>query len=162
MDTSSVAAQDVSTTITLLQVLGAICFGAIVGWYVYYINRYRQGGVEFSDLVTVIGIIGGGAVLALFEPETDLFGAYGIGLALGFFGYFLVLLTLVRITPHFNVDWFLDGRRMRPKEPYFIPEGSRGTSSAMGNNQSSPGSGAATQHQSGGADRPPRPPQETE
>jgi hypothetical protein len=94
-----------------IQIAGAICFGTLIGWYVYYINRYRKGDVQLSDLVTVIGTIGGGAVLALFKAGTDLFGGYGIGLAIGFFGYFIVLIFLVGISKNFDVDWFLDGRR---------------------------------------------------
>ncbi len=94
-----------------IQIAGAICFGALIGWYVYYINRYRKSDVQLSDIVTLIGAIGGGAVLALFKAGTDLFGGYGIGLAIGFFGYFIVLIFLVGISKNFDVDWFLDGRR---------------------------------------------------
>lgn len=105
-----------------IQLFGAACFGAIIGWYVYYINRWRKGDVQFSDLVTVVGIIGGGAVLGLFgnpsaedqKAATDMFGAYGIGLAVGFFGYFLVLAGMVSKTTNFTVDWFLDGRCKKP------------------------------------------------
>ena len=75
MDTSQIAAT--------IQLLGAGAFGAIIGWYVYYINRYRRGDVQFSDLVTVIGVLGGGTILAIFNAQTALFGAYGIGLAIG-------------------------------------------------------------------------------
>lgn len=132
MNTSIIQAQEAANATPWLQILGAVCFGIIVGWYVYYINRYRQGGVQFSDLVTVIGIVGGGAILALFQPETDLFGAYGIGLAVGFFGYFLALLILVRISSHFDADWFLDGRRIWPVDGYAIPEGTRLTTTSMG------------------------------
>jgi hypothetical protein len=104
-----------------IQLLGAGGFGLIIGWYVYYINRYRKADVQLSDLVTLIGILGGGAVLALFPQRTDLFGAYGIGLALGFFGYFLVLVALVNTSRNFSADWFLDGRRRRPVDPEFVP-----------------------------------------
>lgn len=104
-----------------IQMIGAGCFGAIIGWYVYYINRYRKGDVQISDLVTVIGVIGGAGILALFKPESDLFGAYGIGLAAGFFGYFLVLVTLVARSTNFDRDWFLDGRRKKPTGDYVIP-----------------------------------------
>jgi hypothetical protein len=99
---------------TTIQLLGAGGFGTIIGWLVYFINRYRRGDVQFSDLTTVIGILGGGAVLALFPAQTDLFGAYGIGLFIGFFSYFLFLMLWVRISPNFTVDWFLDGRSKRP------------------------------------------------
>ena len=118
-------------TATPIQLLGAGGFGMLIGWYVYYINRYRKGDVQFSDLSTVIGILGGGAVLTLFPAKTDLFGAYGIGLALGFFGYFAFLMLWVRISKNFNVDWFLDGRRRAPKGGWMIPEGLRDTVTAM-------------------------------
>lgn len=112
---------DQSTTASLVQLLGAGGFGALIGWYVYYINRYRKGDVQFSDLVTLVGILGGGSVLALFPQRSDLFGAYGIGLFTGFFGYFAVLFLLVRASTNFTIDWFLDGRRTRPTEPVFVP-----------------------------------------
>lgn len=118
-------------TATPMQLAGACGFGMLIGWYVYYINRYRKGDVQFSDLSTVIGILGGGAVLALFPAKTDLFGAYGVGLAIGFFGYFIFLMVWVRISKNFNVDWFLDGRRRQPKGDWFIPEGLRATVTAM-------------------------------
>ena len=45
--------------------------------------------MQLSHLVGLIGVIGGGAVLVLFPDSSDLFGAYGIGLAVGFFYSFL-------------------------------------------------------------------------
>ena len=95
---------------TLLQKMGAGAFGAVVGWYVYYINRYRKDDVQLSDIVTLIGAVGGAAILALFPAKTDLFGAYGIGLAAGFFMYFFILVVLVTKAPGFTSAWFLDGR----------------------------------------------------
>jgi hypothetical protein len=108
---------------TLLQILGAGGFGLVMGWYVYYINRYRKTTVQLSDLVTLISALGGAGILALFPARTDLFGAYGIGICLGFFSYFAVLLMLVRMSKNFDIDWFLDGRRKRAIEPYFVPPG---------------------------------------
>lgn len=128
-----------SESASLVQLLGAGGFGAIIGWYVYYINRYRKGDVQFSDLVTLIGILGGGSVLALFPARSDLFGAYGIGLFVGFFGYFLLLANWVRLSPNFTVEWFLDGRRRKPGEGFEIPEGMRQTVSAMGDDQEQEG-----------------------
>jgi hypothetical protein len=115
-----------------IQLLGAGGFGAMIGWYVYYVNRYRTGDVQLSDITTVMGVIGGGAVLALFPARTDLFGAYGIGLFVGFFSYFITLLILVALSSNFNLDWFLDGRRMDPKPPYSVPQSARQPSTAMG------------------------------
>jgi hypothetical protein len=114
-----------------IQLVGAGAFGLLIGWYVYYINRYRSGDVQFSDLVTLVGVVGGAAVLALFPAQTALFGAYGIGLAIGFFSYFIVLNILVAISPNFNVDWFLDGRRIKPTDPWVVPGDIRATHGAM-------------------------------
>jgi hypothetical protein len=97
-------------TASALQLVGAGCFGLLVGWYVYYVNRHRRGDVQLTDVGSLIGVIGGGAVLTLFPEQTDLFGAYGIGLAIGFFGYFGFLLWL-RSKAGFPWAWFLDGRR---------------------------------------------------
>ncbi len=124
-----------------LQLGGAFAFGYLIGWYVYYVNRYRTGDVQISDITTVLGVIGGGAVLALFDAKTDLFGAYGIGLATGFFSYFLVLIVLVGVSKNFDADWFLDGRRVRPLEPYYIPEGTRPTITPMSHGEDARGYG---------------------
>jgi hypothetical protein len=67
----------------------------------------------------------------LFEAQTDLFGAYGIGLFAGFFGYFLFLTLWVRFSKNFTVDWFLDGRRKKPTGGFEIPSEIRQTTSAM-------------------------------
>ncbi len=116
-------AVDTSHPASTIQMLGAGGFGALIGWYVYYINRYRRGEVQLSDLVTLIGAVGGSAVLGLFPEGSDLFGAYGIGLFTGFFSYLLVLVVLVRRSKNFDSDWFLDGRRKKPVDPYDIPGG---------------------------------------
>ncbi len=116
---------------SLIQLLGAGGFGALIGWYLYYINRYRKADVQLSDLVTLVGVLGGGAILSLFPARTDLFGAYGIGLFAGFFSYFLVLTVLVARSPNFDVDWFLDGRRKRPQDPYYIPAETMPTVAAL-------------------------------
>jgi len=107
---------------SIIQLLGAWGFGALIGWYVYYINRYRKGDLQLSDLVTLVGVLGGGTILTLFPASTDLFGAYGLGLFIGFFSYFIILIILVRRSENFNMEWFLDGRRKMPKEPWVIPE----------------------------------------
>lgn len=123
-----------------LALFGAGCFGAIVGWYVYYINRYRKAEVSFNDLVTVLGIIGGAAVQKLFSfgegpaAGSAMFGAYGVGLAVGFFGYFVVLVVLVGVSKNFDADWFLDGRRKDPVKGTSIPDHAAQTGHSMGGN----------------------------
>lgn len=79
--------------------LGALAFGLVVGWITYRTLRRRTDAVALSDIATVIGAVGGAAVTALFDND-DLFGAYSIGLFVGFFGYLIVAVTLLR-----DVDW---------------------------------------------------------
>ena len=76
-------------------------------------------------------MLGGGAVLAIFPEKTDLFGAYGIGLFLGFFTYYIALLIMVRVSPNFAVDWFLSGRRKIIGEDEIIPAGTAETVTPM-------------------------------
>jgi len=118
-----------------LQIAGAFGFGLLIGWYVYYINRYRKSDVQLNDIVTLIGVLGGGAVLVIFPAKSDLFGAYGIGLAVGYFSYFFVLIILVSKSNDFTSDWFLDGRRKRPAEPFYIPGDDAQHPMAMDNGQ---------------------------
>lgn len=73
--------------------LGAIFFGLIVGWIAYRILRLRAGISWLSDLIALLGIIGGAAALAFFRSDV-LFGWYAIGLVIGFFAYFAVGLIL--------------------------------------------------------------------
>jgi hypothetical protein len=77
-------------------------------------------------------VIGGGAVTALFgDGGSALFGAYGIGLAFGFFAYFAVLvLMVVRSDGVFTWTWFLDGRRKALKDDE-TTDGTRGSGTAM-------------------------------
>jgi kumamolisin len=105
----------------MIQFAGAVCFGIVIGWFVYYINRYRKSDLQISDITTVVGILGTGAV-TLFSNST-VFAGFAIGLFVGFFAYFAMLIVLVARSENFDLDWFLDGRRRRPVEPYYIPDG---------------------------------------
>ncbi|SEG91513.1 hypothetical protein SAMN05444920_107284 [Nonomuraea solani] len=76
-----------------MAVLGAICFGLVIGWITYGTLRRRQAATGLSELSAVLAAVGGGWVTALLgSPEA--FGGYAVGLAAGFFGY-LVLVTLM-------------------------------------------------------------------
>jgi hypothetical protein len=120
------------TTRSIIQLIGAFAFGVIIGWRLYFTDRYRTAAIDFGDISTVISIIGGGAILALFQSGTDLFGAYGIGLAIGFFSYHMRLASLVRRSPNFDDDFFLDGRRKKVAPDEFIPDYVRPSPTAMG------------------------------
>jgi hypothetical protein len=69
--------------------LGAFCFGLVIGWITYRTVR-RTKTTGLSDIASVIGAVGGAAVVSLFPQETDAFNAYCIGLAIGFFAYLIV------------------------------------------------------------------------
>ncbi|HJT15613.1 MAG TPA: hypothetical protein VJ790_23525 [Dongiaceae bacterium] len=107
--------------------MGAMSFGLVIGWFLYLINRYRKGDVQFGDITTVVGAVGGAAVTRLFSEGGELFGAYGLGLAIGFFSYFIILLLMVAGSKNFNVDFFLDGRRRQLAKDEMIPADWRST-----------------------------------
>lgn len=65
---------------------GALCFGIAIGWITYRTLRRKEGAVALSDIATVIGAVGGGAVSAIVDGK-QMFGFYSIGLAIGFFAY---------------------------------------------------------------------------
>ena len=90
--------------------MGAFCFGLVIGWNIYYINRHRTDKVGVRDLTSLLGAVGGAATLALFPSEGQLFGWYSIGLAGGFFSYLAVMLVMVKRSKVFGIEFLLDGR----------------------------------------------------
>jgi uncharacterized membrane protein YeaQ/YmgE (transglycosylase-associated protein family) len=86
-----------------VDLIGALCFGIIVGWITYRTLRRQGETVALSNIATVIGAIGGGAVTALFKSP-ELFGYYSIGLFFGFFGYLVLGNTLLK-----DSGWLGDG-----------------------------------------------------
>ena len=74
---------------------GALCFGLVIGWVTYRTLRRRSDASALSDISAVIAAVGGAAVTALFKSGS-LFGAYCIGLAIGFFAYLILSLILYR------------------------------------------------------------------
>jgi hypothetical protein len=69
-----------------LSMIGGACFGIVVGWISYRFIRFAP--IEgLADLAIVIGVVGGAAVTAISHSSTGAFGAYGIGLFVGFFAY---------------------------------------------------------------------------
>jgi hypothetical protein len=83
--------------------VGAICFGLVIGWITYRTLR-RKEGAALSDIAAVIGAVGGAGVTTIFGDK-NLFFAYCIGLAIGFFAYFIVGLILGKG----NVDSWMMG-----------------------------------------------------
>ncbi|WP_454757704.1 hypothetical protein [Cupriavidus campinensis] len=122
---------------------GAFAFGVVLGWFVYFTNRYRKGDVQFSDLIALLGVIGGAAVTALFGGASGtLFGYYGVGLAVGFFAYFLVLVLMVARSDQFDATWFLDGRRKALPDGWVIPGDVRATTAPMAPQRPGPSAAA--------------------
>ena len=95
------------------------------------INRDRKGDVQLSDLAALIGVIGGNAVLALFDREGVFSGLTVLALPLDFLPH-LIPIVMVSRSNNFNNDWFLDGRRKKPAEDYVVPPGTAETIRPMG------------------------------
>jgi ABC-type Co2+ transport system permease subunit len=82
----------------MLDAIGAICFGIVVGWITYRTIRRQKQAVNLSDIAAVLAAIGGAAVTTLFTGS--LFSYYAIGLMVGFFGYLALGSTVLK-----NTDW---------------------------------------------------------
>jgi uncharacterized membrane protein YeaQ/YmgE (transglycosylase-associated protein family) len=67
--------------------LGPFCFGLVIGWVTYRTLRRKAEGVALGDIASVLGAIGGATIVALFKNAA--FNSYCIGLAVGFFAYFI-------------------------------------------------------------------------
>ena len=80
-----------------VEVIGALCFGFVIGWVTYRTLRRTGETVAISNIATVIGAVGGAAVVALYTKE--LFAWYSIGLALGFFMYLILGNTVLKNSP---------------------------------------------------------------
>lgn len=80
-----------------VEVIGALCFGLVIGWVTYRTLRRTGETVAVSNIATVIGAVGGAAVVALYTK--DLFAWYSIGLALGFFMYLILGNTVLKNSP---------------------------------------------------------------
>ena len=75
--------------------VGALCFGVAIGYITYRTLVRTADKTAISDIATVIGAVGGGAVTGLFDPATgDAFGWYSIGLLAGMAAFFLLYLAL--------------------------------------------------------------------
>jgi hypothetical protein len=71
---------------------GPLCFGLVVGWVTYRTLRRKADGVGIADIASVVGAVGGATIIAVFKKEA--FDSYCVGLAVGFFAYFVIGLVL--------------------------------------------------------------------
>jgi hypothetical protein len=85
-----------------VELLGAFCFGVVIGWITYRTLRRQGETVAVSNIASVIGAIGGAAVTNLFLKEA--FSWYCIGLTIGFFLYLILGNTVFK-----NSGWLGDG-----------------------------------------------------
>jgi len=85
-------------------VWGSLCFGAVIGWITYYTMRKNTKPRTLSDLTVIIAALVGPGILTVFPAPVagtrqTMFGYYGIGLAFGFFLYYILFLILAWAAP---------------------------------------------------------------
>jgi uncharacterized membrane protein YeaQ/YmgE (transglycosylase-associated protein family) len=83
----------------MMTLIGALCFGIVIGWVTYRTLRRRAETVQLSDIAAVIGAVGGGWVTTQFTTP-DVFSGYCIGLFVGFFAYLALGTTKLK-----DVEW---------------------------------------------------------
>ena len=72
-----------------INLIGAICFGIVIGWVTYRTLR-RSQTTGLTDIATVVGAVAGAAITGIWKPGADAFGGYCIGLFVGFFAYLII------------------------------------------------------------------------
>ena len=83
MDENQLAAK-LAAEYWYIPIIGACLFGTVVGWLAHNVFQ-RAELLNVSWLASMVGVIGGGAVTAIFRPNSLMFGAYCIGLSFAFF-----------------------------------------------------------------------------
>lgn len=95
------------TKIDWIVAIGAMCFGAVIGWITKE-AMVRSDKLSVSHIAVVIGAVGGAGITKLFDKGVP-FATYCIGLAIAFFFFTL----LVDIDDRGNV--VLNRGRQAPK-----------------------------------------------
>jgi hypothetical protein len=72
---------------------GAFSFGLLLGWITYRTLRRRAIAATSKDIGIVVGSLGSGGLAVKFAAQGE-FELYSLGLATGFFAYFLVSLFI--------------------------------------------------------------------
>jgi O-antigen/teichoic acid export membrane protein len=112
--------------ILIIVAVGAFAFGVVMGWITYRTLRRKEGGTGLSDIATVGGAVAGAWVTSLFPAESLAFGAYCIGLAVGFFTYLRTALKLSKEVGETEkvLDWLGTTREVKPDSEASTPSGS--------------------------------------
>jgi hypothetical protein len=69
-------------------VVGALCFGIVIGWMIYRTLPRRGETVQLSDIAAV-----GGGWVATQLSTPELFAWYCFGLFIGFFSHLILAVT---------------------------------------------------------------------
>ena len=99
----------------MIEAIGAACFGTVLGWFTYFTLRYKKEHA-ISDLSAVIAALGGAGVLKLFATGSEVFAFYEMGLAVGFFGYVIILLIIGARSKKGVLEHLVDGSK--PANPF--------------------------------------------
>lgn len=74
---------------------GIFCIGLVFGWLLYYAVRHTEN-FSVATLSPTLGVVGSAATIGWIQHgATAWIGPYGVGVGIGFFGYFLITVCLV-------------------------------------------------------------------
>jgi len=86
---------------------GPFWFGVVIGFITYRTLKHKKDA-GISDIASVIGAVGGAAVVALFPAGSNRFDEYAIGLALGFFLFLVIFQVIAWASSADRATQFLD------------------------------------------------------
>lgn len=76
--------------------------------FITYRTLKHKKDAGISDIASVIGAVGGAAVVALFPAGSNRFDEYAIGLALGFFLFLVIFQVIAWVSNADRATQFLD------------------------------------------------------
>jgi hypothetical protein len=95
-----------------IPIIGASFFGAVVGWLAHNVFQ-RAELLNVSWLASIIGVVGGGAVMAIFPERSPMFGAYCIGLGFSFFARVLTYPITKAISDEMELEKLKETKRQQ-------------------------------------------------
>ena len=113
-----------------VKLVGAGFFGALIGWWCITSIATVPSGCRWETSSRSSGSSAAARFLPCFRPAATSLGRTGSASQWVSFAYFLWLLVLVAASDNFTVDFFLDGRRKKPIDPWVLPAGPGSDSAA--------------------------------
>ena len=94
--TAAEAAQNAAEEAFAIDLWGAGALGLVLGWVLYFSIRGKAGQISVTEFAAIVAAVVGGTVTGTITGDPKMLGAYGLGLAAGFFALLILTALFVR------------------------------------------------------------------